>query len=162
MQLIDNTNHTRDIKNTSDEIKINADYKDKDYNKEDNNQGDSNQENSNQENYNQEDIAKIEKDVIELVEVFNTVQDLVIQQADTINIIEDNIDNANEYVVITHNDLDEIEKIKKKMANKKTIIYSVGVLMISIPISVLAGPFAGISFAVLGVGSIKGYSSYTK
>jgi len=111
--------------------------------------------------YNEEDL-KIEKEVIELVEIFNTVQDLVVNQKGIINVIEDSIDNAHEYVVITQTDLDEIEKIKKNMANKKTIMYSVGVIMISIPISVLAGPFAGISFAVLGVGGIKGYSVYRK
>ena len=111
--------------------------------------------------YNEEDL-KIEKEVIELVEIFNTVQDLVVNQKGIINVIEDSIDNAHEYVVITQNDLDEIEKIKKNMANKKTIMYSVGVIVISIPISVLAGPFVGISFAVLGVGGIKGYSVYRK
>jgi t-SNARE complex subunit (syntaxin) len=109
-----------------------------------------------------EDDEKIEKEVIELVEIFNTVQDLVVNQKGIINVIEDSIDNAHEYVVITQDDLDEIEKIKKNMANKKTIMYSVGVIMMSIPITALAGPFVGISFAVLGVGGIKGYSSYKK
>ena len=109
-----------------------------------------------------EDDKKIEKEVIELVDIFNTVQDLVVNQKGIINVIEDSIDNAHEYVVITQDDLDEIEKIKKNMANKKTIMYSVGVIMMSIPITALAGPFVGISFAVLGVGGIKGYSAYKK
>jgi t-SNARE complex subunit (syntaxin) len=137
----DNNNHTK-TDNTSilknyDDIKLNMDYK-------------------------EEDNEKLEKEVIELVEIFNTVQDLVVNQKGIINVIENNIDNANEYVVITQNDLDEIEKIKKNNANKKTIIYSFGVIMISIPISVLAGPILGVTFAVLGVGGIKGYSSYIK
>ena len=110
----------------------------------------------------EDEDVKIEKEVIELVEIFNTVQDLVVNQKGIINVIEDSIDNVNEYAVITQNDLDEIEKIKNNMANKKTIIYSVGVIMISIPISFLAGPFLGVTFAVLGVGGIKGYSSYRK
>ena len=110
----------------------------------------------------EDEEVKIEKEVIELVEIFNTVQDLVVNQKGIINVIEDSIDNVNESAVITQNDLDEIEKIKNNMANKKTIIYSVGVIMISIPISFLAGPFLGVTFAVLGVGGIKGYSSYRK
>ena len=71
----------------------------------------------------EDEDVKIEKEVIELVEIFNTVQDLVVNQKGIINVIEDSIDNVNEYAVITQNDLDEIEKIKNNMANKKTIIY---------------------------------------
>ena len=112
--------------------------------------------------YSEKDIEKIEKDVVELVEVFTTVQDMVVQQKDAINTIDINIDNTSEYVIIAQDDLDEIEKIRKGIITKKTIIYSVGVLAISIPISVLAGPFIGVTFAVLGVGSIKGYSVFNK
>jgi t-SNARE complex subunit (syntaxin) len=110
----------------------------------------------------EKDIEKIEKDVIELVEVFNTVHDMVVQQKDGINIIENNIDNTSEYIIIAQDDLDEIEKIKKDMSNKKRIMYSIGVIMISIPIGVLAGPFMGVTFAALGVGGLKGYSIYNK
>ena len=112
--------------------------------------------------YSEKDIEKIEKDVVELVDVFNTVKDMVTQQKDNINTIETCIDNTSEYVVIAQDDLDEIEKINKDIKNKKTIIYSVGVIIISIPIGVLAGPFMGVSFAVLGVSGLKGYSILNK
>ena len=112
--------------------------------------------------YSEKDIEKIEKDVVELVEVFNTVQDMVSQQKDNIDTIATCIDNTSEYIVIAQDDLDEIEKINKGINNKKTIIYSVGVIIISIPISVLAGPIMGVAFAALGVGGLKGYSIYNK
>jgi hypothetical protein len=108
----------------------------------------------------EKDIEKIEKDVVELAEVFTTVQNMVVQQKDAINTIDINIDNTSEYVIIAQDDLDEIEKIKKANITKKTIIYSVGVLAISIPISILGGPISGISFAILGISSVKGYSIF--
>ena len=108
------------------------------------------------------DIEKIEKDVVELVEVFNTVQNMVAQQKDTINTIESNIDSASEYVVIAQDDLDEIQKIQEKIINKKTLMYSLGIICISIPIGALVGPIAGVSFVALGVSGLKGYSMYNK
>jgi len=109
-----------------------------------------------------EDLNKIEKDVIELAEVFSTVQEIVSDQKYSINNIENNIDVTSEYVIIAQDDLDEIEKNKKSIENKKTILYSVGAIVIAIPISVLAGPGAGVSFAILGVMGIKGYSFFKK
>lgn len=108
------------------------------------------------------DLYKIEKDVIELSEVFNTVQEMVLEQKECIDTIQNNIDVTSEYVIIAQDDLDEIEKIKKGIENKKTILYSFGAIVIAIPISVLAGPGAGVSFAILGVMGIKGYSFFKK
>lgn len=112
--------------------------------------------------YTEKDIEKIEKDVVELVEVFNTVQDMVVQQSENINTIENSIDTTSEYIVIAQDDLDEIERINQRIANKKKLMYSLGVIFISIPIGALAGPIAGISFAAIGVGGLKGYSIYKK
>ena len=112
--------------------------------------------------YTEKDIEKIEKDVVELVEVFNTVQDMVVQQTENINTIENSIDTTSEYIVIAQDDLDEIERINQRIINKKKLMYSLGVIIISIPIGALAGPIAGISFAAIGVGGLKGYSIFKK
>lgn len=175
MQTIDqiSSNNNQDIVNKNKGIVIHFDYDEKDieleidkysekYNLKHCDKPNENEIELSINKYSEKDIEKIEKDVVELAEVFTTVQDMVVQQKDVINTIEINIDNTSEYVIIAQDDLDEIEKIRQGVINKKTIIYSVGVLAISIPISVLAGPFVGISFAVLGVTSIKGYSVFNK
>lgn len=108
--------------------------------------------------YDEKDLKKIEKDVIELSEVFTIVQDMVEHQKNDIDNIETSIDKTSEYVILSQNDLDDIKKSNLELESKKNMIYSCSIIVISIPITIMSGPITGMCFAIFGISSVKAYS----
>lgn len=101
-----------------------------------------------------EDIEQIAKDIKELHEAFVEFNEYVNSQGETINLIENNVNNTDQNISIANTELHSAENYQKSTLRKKLILTTLGLTAINVPIGLIFGAKVVIATSVA---SLLGY-----
>jgi len=86
-----------------------------------------------------QDLNQLNKDVIELNEIFTMVNDMVIEQSASICNLQEAIVDANEQHELSQVELKQATDLQKKIDKKKTLLTGVGIVATSVALSTIVG-----------------------
>ena len=105
--------------------------------------------------YSNKELEKLGKDVIELNETFQIVNELIAVQGHRIESLEDGIDDTLDNMEESNNELVSAENLQTAANKKKVIITGVGLIAVSIPLGSVVGYGIGIPVVIAGYGCYK-------
>ena len=105
--------------------------------------------------YSNKELAELGKEVIELNETFQIVNELIAVQGNRIESLEDSIDDTLDNIEESNNELVSAETLQTAANKKRVIITGVGLIAVSIPFGSLVGYGIGIPVVFVGYGCYK-------
>jgi t-SNARE complex subunit (syntaxin) len=87
----------------------------------------------------QEGIRKIERDVTELAEMFKDLQTLVVQQQDSLNVVEENVQRTKAETEQGLKELQEAERLQNKARKRMCFILAILVIILAVIVLIALG-----------------------
>ena len=107
--------------------------------------------------YTKEELEKVGKEIKDLQEVFENVNEMMIEQKNIIESLEDNIDKTLEIVKDGSKELEIADELDKQIVVKKGIISGLGLVAINVPMSMLIGIQISLPITIVGLVGIGIY-----
>jgi hypothetical protein len=105
--------------------------------------------------YNKKELEELSKDVIELHETFQMVNEMIAIQGDKIESLEDSIDDTLNEVECANKELIISNDLQKSVNTKKMIITGIGLTALGISAGSIIGYSVGIPVVLVGFGCYK-------
>ena len=107
--------------------------------------------------YAKEELEKVGNEIKDLQEVFENVNEMMIEQKNIIESLEDNIDKTLEIVKEGSKELEIADELDKQIVVKKGIISGLGLVAINVPVSMLLGIQISLPITIVGLVGIGIY-----